>query len=293
MAYSIGIDLGGRRVKLALVGGDDNIIDRQAHEIMDEDASWAGQIKQLVHQLIEQRGEAPRHIGLAAPGLAAANQRSIAYMPGRMEGLENLNWAELIDCGVEIPVLNDAHAALIGEHWKGAAAGFQYAFLLTLGTGVGGAVLIDGKVVTGPAGRFGHLGHISLDAAGAPDSLMIPGSLEDAIGDKTVSQRSAGRYETTKMLVDDVARKDPEAVKIWMKSVDLLACGIASLINVLDPEAVIIGGGMIQAGGLLFQPLGAFMNKYEWRPGGRRAKVFPATLDDFAGAIGAVRFAML
>ena len=95
------------------------------------------------------------------------------------------------------------------------------------------------------------------------------------------------------MLVDDVARKDPEAVKIWMKSVDLLACGIASLINVLDPEAVIIGGGMIQAGGLLFQPLGAFMNKYEWRPGGRRAKVFPATLDDFAGAIGAVRFAML
>ena len=78
-----------------------------------------------------------------------------------------------------------------------------------------------------------------------------------------------------------------------MKSIDRLACGIASLINVLDPEAVILGGGIIQADETLFEPLEKALAKYEWRPGGHRVKILRAQLNDYAGAIGAVRFAML
>ena len=292
MEYSIGIDLGGRRIKFVTIDAEGRIIDRQALAITDNVASWSGKIKELVDSTIGQRQQ-PRYIGLAAPGLAAKDNRSIAFMPGRMHGIEGFDWTDFLGCGIPVLVLNDAHAALFGEHWQGAAAGLKNTFLLTLGTGVGGAVMVDGKVQTGTIGRFGHLGHISLDSEGELDTMLIPGSLEDCIGDKTVSKRSAGRYTATKSLIEDVNRNDPEACDIWVKSIDKLACGIASLINVLDPEAVILGGGIIQAGETLFEPLGKALGKYEWRPGGHRVKILPAQLDDHAGAIGAVRFAML
>lgn len=289
MSYAIGVDLGGRRVKVALVTPDGKIVDRQAHHITDEDAAWAGQIKELLHQIIAEQTAKPAYIGLAAPGLAAQDQTAIAFMPGRMAGLEGLNWTNWIDCGISIPVLNDAHAALKGEHWLGAAAGFQNAFMLTLGTGVGGAVLANGQILSGAIGRFGHLGHITLDAAGDLDATNTPGSLEETIGDKSIVRRSNGQYPDTKTLIDDVRRGIRNAEGIWQDSLDKLACGIGSLINVLDPEAVILGGGLIQAGELLFQPLSRYLTKYEWRPGGHQVAVIPAQLGDYAGAIGAAK----
>ena len=291
MEYSIGTDLGGTRIKFVIIDVHGRVIDRQALSITDDAASWSGKIKELVHSTIKQRQQ-PRCIGLAAPGLSANDYRSIAFMPGRLQGLEGLDWTDFVDCGTPISVLNDAHAALFGEYWQGAAAGLKHAFLLTLGTGVGGAVLANGKMMMGTIGRFGHLGHISLDSEGERDSTLTPGSLEDCIGDETISKRSAGHYTTTKELIEDVKRNDPQACDIWLKSIEKLACGISSLINVLDPEAVILGGGIIQAGKMLFEPLDKALEKYEWRPGGHRVQILPAKLGDYAGAIGAVRFAL-
>jgi glucokinase len=159
--------------------------------------------------------------------------------------------------------------------------------LLTLGTGVGGAAMVDGSLLRGHIGRAGHFGHISLDPAGPRDIANTPGSLEDAVGECTLKQRSHGRYTSTAELVAACRKGDHEARKIWLKSVEALAAGIASLINVLDPEIIVLGGGIANAGAALFRPLSKALTKFEWRPGGARVRIVAAELGERAGAFGA------
>ena len=186
-----------------------------------------------------------------------------------------------------MPVLNDAQAALLGETWLGAARNSKNAFLLTLGTGVGGAAMVDGRLLRGHIGRAGHLGHISLNPAGSLDVANTPGSLESAIGDCTVETRSKSRFHSTKALLQAAQAGDAEAKRIWEKSLRLLAAGIAGLVNVLDPEVVVIGGGIVKSGEALFRPLARYLDKFEWRPGGQRVRIAAAELGDRAGAFGA------
>jgi glucokinase len=95
-------------------------------------------------------------------------------MQGRLNGLQGFVWTDFLDSPRPVVVLNDAHAALLGEVWKGAARGYNNVILLTLGTGVGGALLIDGRLAQGNIGRAGHLGHVSLNSDGAPDIAGTP-----------------------------------------------------------------------------------------------------------------------
>ena len=206
--------------------------------------------------------------------------------------VEGLNWTEFLGRKHPVPVLNDAQAALLGEVWKGSAAGAGNAILLTLGTGVGGAILCDGRILKGAIGRAGHIGHMTLDVDGIDDMVRAPGSLETMIGNYTVGERSGGRFESTRELVAAVQRGDGEAKKVWERSVYQLGCAIVSVINVVDPEVVIIGGGIATAGPALFEPLNRVLDKHEWRPHGHKAKIVAAALGEFAGAIGAAFNAM-
>ena len=208
-------------------------------------------------------------------------------MPGRLSGLEGLNWQKAMRVHHAVPVLNDAHAALLGEVWLGAARQAKNALLLTLGTGVGGAALVDGRLLHGHLGRAGHFGHISLDPGGTRDIVRTPGSLEDAMGDCSVRARSGGQFDSTRALADAARRGDPNARRVWLAAVRALAAGVTSLINTLDPEIVVIGGGIGRAGPLLFQPLRKCLDQFEWRPGDSRVKVVRARLGERAGAFGA------
>ena len=190
-------------------------------------------------------------------------------------------------------MLNDAHAATVGESWIGAARGVQNAILLTLGTGVGGGVIVDGKLLQGATGRAGHLGHITLDMHGPPDIVGMPGSLEDCIGNHNVSARSGGSFHSTFELLEALAAGDRAATECWRRSVRGLAVGIASLINAFDPEVVVLGGGIAECGPVLFDPLQEFLDEVEWRPTGEGVRIVAATLGEMAGAIGAARFAAL
>lgn len=288
MNYLLGLDLGGTRVKAVAVTAEGRLLDRTV-EAFDPDAprAFLGAMRAARDRLTSAAGAAPQALGVSAPGLAAADGRRIAYMPGRLAGLEGLDWTEALEAARPVPVLNDAHAALLGEVWLGAARGARNAVLLTLGTGVGGAALVDGRLLRGAIGRAGHLGHISLDPAGPPDICGTPGSLEWAIGNATLRERSQGRFATTHDLIRAAEAGDPFARAVWLKSVRALAAGVASLINVLDPEVVVIGGGIARAGAALFEPLAAELERMEWRPGGHRVRVVPAELGEFAGACGA------
>jgi len=288
MIYAIGLDLGGTNIKGLAVTVSGKVLAEINVPTGDAgDKSWIQNVDRARASLQEEMGEEPDFIGLAAPGLAARDHRSIASMPERLRGLENLVWQEYFDVSQPVPVLNDAQAALLGEVWRGAARGSSNAILLTLGTGVGGAAMVDGRLLHGHLGRAGHFGHLSLDPHGLPDITGTPGSLEDAIGDATIKKRSQGRFASTHELTDAVRRRDREALRLWRDSVRGLAAATASLINILDPETVILGGGIARASTILFRPLKQFLDKFEWRPGGSKARIVAAKLGDRAGAFGA------
>jgi glucokinase len=288
MTYAIGLDLGGTNIKgLAVTPSGHVLAEKVSSTGSSGGRSWVKNVDRVLADLETDLECSAACVGLAAPGLAAANHRSIAFMPERLHGLENLDWQKRFKLRSAVPVLNDAHAALLGEVWRGCAKGSRNVVLLTLGTGVGGAAIVDGHALRGQIGRAGHFGHISLNPQGAPDITGTPGSLEDAIGDSTLASRSQGRFHSTRDLVAAVRKRDPEAKKIWLASVQALAAGIASLINALDPGVVILAGGITQAGPALFRPLQQFLDKFEWRPGGAQARIVRAKLGDRAGAFGA------
>jgi len=293
MSYSIGIDLGGTNIKIVVLSHDGELLDYLTCDTGDSERSWAETIKRKVSEIRTNRGEAPCHIGVASPGLAAKDGKSIAYMRGRLDGLEGFVWTDFLATPNPVFVLNDAHAALLGELWQGAAKGYSNAVLLTLGTGVGGAVLADGHLIKGHIGRAGHLGHVSVNSDGAPDIVGTPGSLEEMIGNYNIAERSAGRFNSTSELVAAHLDGDSEATRIWLRSIFHLAVAIASFVNALDPEIVVIGGGIAQAGSALFEPLSEYLDRFEWRPMGARVLVRPAALGERAGAIGAAYYAML
>ncbi len=188
-------------------------------------------------------------------------------------------------------VLNDAHAALMAEARYGALVGTQHGLLLTLGTGVGGALLLDGHLYQGFFQMAGHLGHMSVQAdSPALGITQMPGSLEDAIGNATVGRRSFGRYHTTHELVEAYRQGEPLATQVWLTSIRHFSVALASLANTFSPEVVVLGGGIMQADHLLMDPLHTFFDLFEWRPGGKKTILRKAHFEDWAGAMGAAAF---
>ena len=287
MKYALGIDIGGTNIQaLAVTPSGRVLADITAPTGDDGGKNWINNVRAAKERICKKLKKAPTWIGVAAPGLAAKDQRSIFCMPGRLPGLEGLVWKDVFESSSKVPVLNDAHAALVGEVWRGAARESSNAILLTLGTGVGGAALVDGRLLRGHIGRAGHFGHISLDPEAARDIANTPGSLEDAIGECSLRKRTKGRFASTQSLVAASNRNNRAARIIWHKSVRALAAGIASLINVLDPEVVVIGGGISKAGKALFRPLNQYLAQFGGAPVAR-ARIVPAKLGDRAGAFGA------
>jgi glucokinase len=165
--------------------------------------------------------------------------------------------------------------------------------LLTLGTGVGGGILINGQLYQGLGQMAGHLGHVCLNTNDDVTSILgMPGSLEYAMGNYSVQQRSHGRYASTWDLVTAHRQGDYFATYLWLDAVRSLALGISSFINALSPDAVVLSGGITLAETALFDPLAAFLAVYEFRPGGKQTPILKAEFTDMAGAMGAAAFAV-
>lgn len=297
---AIGIDLGATNIKGVLVDNNGNILKKSERETNDQTQSsqesgefWKNGIYEMVQKFMNQTEQQVDSIGLAAPGIPDSENTRIAYMPGRLEGLELYNWSQhLIKHQLPVKVLNDAQAALMAESQFGSAKGAENIVMLTLGTGVGGGVMIKGELYQGNIQRAGHLGHITVNSEGSPDITGTPGSLENAIGDATVKQRSHGRFQSTRQLVDAHIEGDYFATYLWLKSVRDLSVGISSLINAFSPDLFVVGGGITRAGEYLFDPLEQFLGLYEWRPDGRKTQIKKATFGPFAGAVGVAAFSL-
>lgn len=284
--FILGIDLGGTHVKGLVVDEWGRVHAEDTRPTEDGAAgAWRDNVRRVVAGL-QGRFPTIAVAGLCAPGLASRDEKMIVSMPGRLQGLEGLDWSN--ELRLPTVVLNDAHAALLGEVWLGAARGGTNVLMVTLGTGVGGAAMVDGRLLRGHLGRAGHVGHLSLDPAGEPDIVRTPGSLEDAMGDCTVDQRSGGRFATTRELVAAVIAGDEAARAVWERSTGALGAALAGLINVLDPQMIVLGGGIAAAGEVLFTPLRVALGRMEWRIGATGVALVPAKLGAQAGAFGAV-----
>ena len=286
---SIGIDLGASRIKAVLIDDAGNILHQQTTATHDGDSRlWKNAVVTIVKDLEKKSGVMP-HVGIAAPGLPNDAATAIAVMPGRLQGLENFDWCEHL--GTQVVVLNDAVSALSAESRYGAAKNCRHAVMLTLGTGVGGAILIDGQPYLGAFNKAGHFGHMVINDEGRPGITGMPGSLEESIGNATVSERSGGKFTTTHELLKAYRNGDAFAKEVWITSVRKLAIGLASIVNILSPEIIVLGGGITEAGTDLFDPLAKFMDQYEWRAGGKQVTIVKAMQGDMAGAIGAACYA--
>jgi glucokinase len=286
---AIGVDLGGTRIKTVVVDGKGGLLYQEYSATNDGYENWKQTIRSSIEQAKNNLGISNYVVGISAPGIPDKYNSSIEFMPGRLQGLENFNWSGYLDKTTW--VLNDAVAALMAEATLGAARDRKNVVLLTLGTGVGGAILIEGKPYQGSFQKAGHIGHISLNCEDHVDITGMPGSLEDAIGNCTIHKRSLGKFKDTHSLLEAYRAGDHFAKWVWLTSVRKLSIAIASISNMISPECVILGGGITEAGKDLIEPLESFLSIYEWRPGGGQVEIVKAQFNDMAGAIGAACFA--
>lgn len=285
---AIGLDIGGTRIKAVLLENG-KVID-YLYQPTGEGELYKEAVRDAFLQLKAKTSASKIQVGISAPGIPNDARSAIAYMPGRLPGLENFVWADWLKHPTCI--LNDAVCALLAETKMGSAAGAKNAVLLTLGTGVGGAMLIDGKPYMGAFNKAGHWGHTTVDFDGFIDVTGMPGSIEEAIGNVSIERRSARQFKSTQDLINGVEDNDPFAQWIWLSSIQKLSVTIASIASAVSPEVVILGGGIAEAGDLLMVPLQRFLDVYEWRPGCPGVKLVKAKHADLAGATGAACFAL-
>lgn len=289
---AIGIDLGGTRIKGVSLDPEGNLLEQVYTPTEDSTGQpWKSAIRETVTKLQEKISGLPHVIGISAPGIPNEGNTAISFMPERLQGLEGFVWSDYL--GHQTYVANDAIAAMAAEAMYGQARGLRHVVMLTLGTGVGGAILIDGQVYQGAFQKAGHMGHMTVDSEGENDICNLPGSLEDAIGNCSIGKRTLGKYAYTHQLLDDYRKGDPFACWVWLSSVRKLAVALASLTNILSPQRVILGGGITEAADDLFKPLESFMAMYEWRAGGNKVEIVKAKFGDLSGAIGAAGFALM
>ena len=288
---AIGIDLGGTRIKAVAIDDEGNLLHQLYQPTNDgDDIVWKNSVTQAVNDLKKKIDKQDTVIGISAPGLPNENNTAVAFMPGRLKGLENFDWKDFLQ--QQTWVLNDAVAAMVAEARFGVAKNKKNVVMLTLGTGVGGAILINGKPYQGAFNKAGHIGHMVINDDGDCDVTGMPGSLEECIGNITVEKRSGGKFTSTHQLLNAYRNDDAFAKEVWLRSVKKLAIGLASLTNILSPEIIVLGGGITECGKDLFEPLKEFMNDYEWRAGGNGVEIVKAEFGDMAGAIGAACFAL-
>jgi len=286
----IGIDLGGSTLKLGRftsVGECLADLTVPTPQPSTPEAVLEAMVEGIAH--LDPHHEAVA-IGLGTPGPADASGR-IARVAINLSGWRDVPIADWLEVKTGRPtiVANDANCAGLGEVWLGAGRHFQDVIVLTLGTGVGGAIILNGKLFVGRQGTAGELGLITLNPEGSPCNSGNRGSLEQHCSVQAI-ERETGL--TPAKLFQKAMAGDAGAVAFWQTYGYWLGAGLASLIYVLTPEAVILGGG-ISAAAELFLP--ATLAEIETRvlPSSREGMpILIAELGNRAGMVGAARLAV-
>lgn len=261
--YSLGIDIGGTTVKLGLFTVDGELLKKW--EIETKTSDKGKYILEDISKSIDEtlnnekiEKEDVLGIGVGVPGPVKGD--------GTVNGCVNLGWGILNVStelgkltGLSVKVANDANIAALGEMFKGGGKGYSNLIMLTLGTGVGGAVIIDGKVIPGANGAGGEIGHINVNPH---ESIACncgrKGCLEQytsATGIARIGTEVLGREVTAKDVFDLAKENDELAIKVINKFSSILGRAISNISCICDPEVYVIGGGVSKAGDILVENL--------------------------------------
>ena len=303
--YAIGIDLGGTNTKIGLVGFGGRVIGRKQFltKKYPGSAKLINAIAAAVSGIITEHGLKLRQIagvGVGAPGLIDS-KNGIVHCLTNIPGFKDVNLKRLLRQKIGIPVYvdNDVNLMALAEYRFGAAKGAKNIFCITLGTGVGGGIVINGGIYRGSTQSAGEIGHVPVSFDGPRCNCGRRGCLEAYIGNSYVIKRAAERLKkgrrsvlkgrVTPELITEAARTgDRFAIQIWKEVAEYLSAGLVFVINVLNPEVIVIGGGMAEAGGFLFEPLIKKVRKDAMHVPAEGVKIVKARLGNDAGIIGAV-----
>lgn len=303
--YAIGIDLGGTSVKYALIDNE-GVFHFQGKLPSKADISAEAVIGQLVTACKEtmasaqQLGVTIEGIGIGTPGIVDETNRIVLGGAENIKGWENLNLADRIEAETHLPVQmgNDANLMGLGETMYGAGQGARNVVFLTVGTGIGGAVVIDGKLFNGFANRGTELGHVPLIANGEPCACGSIGCLEHYASTSALvrrfSKRAAeagrsfsGEEINGELIVRLYKEGDKLATEYLDEHCDFLGHGIAGFINIFSPQRIVIGGGLSEAGDFYIQKVSERAHRYVMADCAVNTRIMAASLGNKAGSIGA------
>ncbi|MDR2157097.1 MAG: ROK family protein [Clostridiales Family XIII bacterium] len=311
MRYNIGIDLGGTNIVAGLVDEDGKILSKSGLPTLAgrPARAIAADLAALARDVAEKAGISPRDansVGVGIPGSADKTTGAVEYAC-------NLGWHDIPlrdmlsdDLGLPVYLANDANAAAYGEYIAGAAKGSDSFVMLTLGTGVGGGLILRGKIVEGFNSAGMEVGHMVIAKGGRPCQCGRSGCFEryaSASGLILTAKEYMARRPSSllwdlsggdpdkvdgRMPFDAMKQGDPTAKEIVDVYIDDLACGLTSIINILQPEILALGGGIAAQGETLLAPLRTIVSREVYsRTSARNTRIAAAALGNDAGIVGA------
>ena len=308
--YAFGIDLGGTTAKVGLFTTAGELLEKWE---VPTDTSNAGEhilenLAAAVQGKMQEKGltaDQVEGVGIGVPG-PVLNSRIVPIICANLGGWGNRNVAEELSAllgGIKVLVGNDANVAALGEIWVGAAKGCRSAVMVTLGTGVGGGVIVNGRVIDGAHGAGGEIGHITVNRhetatcgcgkhgcleqySSATGVVRCMKKLLDENPDTPCTLR--GTDFAAKDVFDAARSGDVRAAREVDEMTDTLGMALASIAATTDPEMFMIGGGVSRAGDVLFTPLREHFKTYAFRSC-RETPIVAATLGNDAGIYGSVR----
>lgn len=300
-------DMGGTNLRLAIIDAEGKILHR-----VKTATPQTGRAVDIIHAIAEAAEKCRAKVGedITVKAFGAAVPATINALDGivlkapNIPGLDGFQFSAALSNEISLPVIleNDANAAAIGEQTFGAARGFQDAICVTLGTGVGGGIIINGKVLRGVDGTAGEIGHICVEPFGAPCGCGSRGCLEQYSSATAVVRLlreledkypHSSLYKKTHVTSADVyqagKKDDALAIEVFRQMGFYLGIALAGLINVLNPEVIVIGGGASASWDLLIPNVEREIMRRAWREPAERAKLVHARLGDDAGILGAAQ----
>ena len=307
----IGIDLGGTNTKVALVNKKGKIIAerglitknyRKKEELID---AIAGEVEKIMFAKGLKKPDLSG-IGIGIPGLIDIERGVVHYLVN-IAGWNNVPVVKLFEERLHIPAFvdNDVNVMALGEFTFGAGRGTRNMVCLTLGTGVGGAVIINGALYRGSAFSAGEIGHIPINADGPRCDCGGAGCLERYVGNQFIAKAAVDHIKKgqktviAKLVNGDLGKVTPEvisnaarygdklALHIWQDTGRYLGIALAGVVNLLNPEKIVIGGGVANAGKVLFDAVKETIKQRAMRLPAKTVKIVKAKLGEGAGVIGA------
>jgi len=301
----VGVDLSTQALRVALVANDGEVVERRETVLERDDVA-----RQAASMIQELRDRAPsiKAIGVGIPGLVNPQTHEVVISSGMPSAAQGNLQAELSNLtGLPVALENDANAAAYGEYVTGAGRGSRNMFYVTLGQGIGGAIILGGKLWLGASGFAGEFGHITIDPDGAECACGNTGCLETVAsapnivrrtherlfrdGTSSLSKLSMNRDFTAADIAREARNGDDFALLMIERTGRYIGTAVASVINLLNIERIVLGGGVMEAGALILDAIIREAGRRSFQPCFEATQIVAAQLGTDAVAIGAAMLA--